>query len=146
MRIIEDLKIDLEIFLEDITKEPKKFPKIFLRSLQGMLNTTFGIPWKYVHPIRAYKQRRKIKQYVQGTYYEDCRYHPCKLIKIDNEGHMTGFDMVRGHESCCSLFHCGVVKLTKEEAEKRVEIIKTLGYDELYKYLNLDENNETKKT
>lgn len=51
-----------------------------------------------------------------GDYYEDCAYHPCLCIRVlDDE--VSGVSLVDG--SCprsCDIKHCGIRKLTLEEA------------------------------
>ena len=51
-----------------------------------------------------------------GDYYEDCACHPCLCIRVlDDE--VAGISLVDGSmDRCCSVRHCGVRRLTYEEA------------------------------
>ena len=51
-----------------------------------------------------------------GDYYEDCAYHPCVCIKVDDDD-IYGISLVDGSAGReCSKTHCGVVKITFKEA------------------------------
>jgi len=55
-----------------------------------------------------------------GTFYEDCRYYPILcLVRDDLDGSLTGLCLIDGYVGDCSLFHCGVVPLSFEEAIQR---------------------------
>ncbi len=51
-----------------------------------------------------------------GDFYEDCAYHPCLCMRVlDKE--VAGISLVDGSvDRCCSIGHCGVRRLTAEEA------------------------------
>ena len=52
-----------------------------------------------------------------GDYYEDCAYHPCLCIHIHKKERMVdGVSLVNGVWRQCGVPHCGVRKLTLEEA------------------------------
>jgi hypothetical protein len=52
-----------------------------------------------------------------GEYYEDCRYHPNLCVSVDYENDsIVGISLLIGVEGDCSPFHCGIRKLTEEEA------------------------------
>jgi hypothetical protein len=52
-----------------------------------------------------------------GDYFEDCRYHPAVCVRIDyDEDDIVGLSLVDGSPSGCSLSHCGVRKLSFDEA------------------------------
>jgi hypothetical protein len=53
-----------------------------------------------------------------GDYYEDCAYHPCLCIESNREDDMIcGVSLVDGsYPRCCSFVHCGVRKLSLQEA------------------------------
>jgi hypothetical protein len=55
-----------------------------------------------------------------GDYYEDCAYHPCICVKVNAEDdEIQGVSLVDGsYPRSCSVEHCGVQKLTLEEALK----------------------------
>jgi len=65
-------------------------------------------------PIETYAQIKL------GDYYEDCAYHPCICVKINAEDdEILGISLVDGtYPRACSIRHCGVQKLTLEEALK----------------------------
>jgi hypothetical protein len=51
-----------------------------------------------------------------GDFYEDCAYHPC-LCTYSNGDDIEGISLVDGSiPRSCSLKHCGIKKLTTEEA------------------------------
>ncbi len=54
-----------------------------------------------------------------GELFEDCRYHPCLCIEsdsADDRDSVNGISLVDGSPCGCSIFHCGLRKLTVEEA------------------------------
>jgi hypothetical protein len=55
---------------------------------------------------------------IPGDLFEDCRYHPCLCIegnsKEDPDG-VYGISLVDGTPSGCSIYHCGLRKLSVEE-------------------------------
>ena len=54
-----------------------------------------------------------------GEFYEDCRYHPMLCLGKDGED-LTGLDLIDGTEGWgCSERHCGVIRLTIQEAALR---------------------------
>lgn len=51
-----------------------------------------------------------------GDIYEDCNYHPVICIENDR-GDLLGISMIDGSgPRGCSMFHCGVVKLSIKKA------------------------------
>jgi hypothetical protein len=54
-----------------------------------------------------------------GDIYEDCAFHPVLCTFVTSDGSVGGISLVDGsYPRCCSLFSCGVQKLTVAEAEK----------------------------
>ncbi|MGM9485549.1 hypothetical protein ACS5PN_30450 [Roseateles sp. NT4] len=53
-----------------------------------------------------------------GDIYEDCAYHPVLCVNVDyTTDDIQGISLVDGtHPRSCSLRHCGIRKLTVEEA------------------------------
>jgi len=53
-----------------------------------------------------------------GDIYEDCGYHPVVCVSVDYEkDDISGISLIDGsYPRSCSLRHCGVRKLTVEEA------------------------------
>lgn len=53
-----------------------------------------------------------------GDIYEDCAFHPVLCVKVDEEeDEISGISLIDGSwPRSCSLGHCGVRKLTVEEA------------------------------
>ena len=51
-----------------------------------------------------------------GEFYEDCSYHPCLCIRVlDDE--VSGVSLADGsYPRSCSVSHCGIRKLTLDEA------------------------------
>lgn len=64
-----------------------------------------------------------------GDIYEDCAYHPVVCGEIDTEeDYICGTSMVDGSgPRNCSLRHCGIRKLTKEEADELVAVWQAEG-------------------
>jgi hypothetical protein len=84
--------------------------------------------WK--HDIKHVKEG--LAKFTKYPYYEDCRYHVCKVTKLDadeNYGRIDveGESLVNGSWSNCSYEHCGIVHLTKEEGEERAQFVKDMG-------------------
>lgn len=51
-----------------------------------------------------------------GDFYEDCAYHPCLCIKVD-EDEVSGISLVDGSTGRgCTIGHCGIRRLTVDEA------------------------------
>lgn len=68
--------------------------------------------------------RDKKKYHIQpGDIYEDCAYHPCLCTEVEDEGDdisVSGISLIDGsYPRPCSLNHCGVIKMTLEEAWHR---------------------------
>ncbi|MFZ2451474.1 MAG: hypothetical protein WAW36_13240 [Methylovulum miyakonense] len=53
-----------------------------------------------------------------GDYYEDCSYHPCICVSVEDDGDsVSGISLVDGsYPRSCSVKHCGLRKLTLDEA------------------------------
>ncbi len=52
-----------------------------------------------------------------GDFFENCSFHPCLCIEVDERGiNIEGISLVDGHIQNCSAMHCGIRKLTLEEA------------------------------
>lgn len=52
-----------------------------------------------------------------GDYFESCSFHPCLCIEVDENGrNIEGISLVNGGIQHCSVFHCGIRKLTVDEA------------------------------
>lgn len=72
-----------------------------------------------------------LAKFAEFPYYEDCRYHVCKQLKVEQEGPgrigIEGESLINGSWSNCSYEHCGIVHLTKEEGEERAAFVKEMG-------------------
>jgi hypothetical protein len=57
----------------------------------------------------------------RGEFYEDCRYHPMLCVQPSPPGddELVGISLLDGTIGACSEDHCGVVKLTANEAIER---------------------------
>jgi hypothetical protein len=54
-----------------------------------------------------------------GDFYEDCSYHPCLCIRVDDD-EVSGISLVDGTSPrSCSIFGCGIVRLSLDEAVDR---------------------------
>ena len=54
-----------------------------------------------------------------GDFYEDCAYHPCVCIKVDDD-EVSGISLVDGSTGRgCSIAQCGIQLLTVDEALDR---------------------------
>lgn len=59
------------------------------------------------------------KVYIEkGSFYEDCAYHPCLCISVNEENdEILGISLIDGSfPRSCSLMHCGIRELTFGEA------------------------------
>lgn len=78
---------------------------------------------RYVHsPIKTYRDwkdtRDDLRAFGPGTLIENCNYHPCIVLRIDEFGDIDAWDLIGQHETSCSLWHCGIVKLTPDEVQE----------------------------
>jgi hypothetical protein len=57
----------------------------------------------------------------RGEFYEDCRYHPmlCVQAAPPEDDELVGVSLIDGGIRACSEDHCGVVRMTVEEAIAR---------------------------
>ena len=57
----------------------------------------------------------------RGEFYEDCRYHPmlCVQSSPPDDDELVGISLIDGAIGACSEDHCGVVRMTAEEAIER---------------------------
>jgi hypothetical protein len=54
-----------------------------------------------------------------GEIYEDCARHPCLCLCAEDEDEVRSVSLVDGsYPRSCSIGHCGVRKLTVEEARR----------------------------
>jgi hypothetical protein len=54
-----------------------------------------------------------------GDYFESCSFHPCVCIEVDETGrNIEGISLIDGHMQNCSVIHCGIRKLSFDEAIK----------------------------
>lgn len=52
-----------------------------------------------------------------GDYFESCSFHPCICIAVDVTGrHIEGISLVDGGIQRCNVVHCGIRRLSLEEA------------------------------
>lgn len=72
--------------------------------------------WLRYH-VRGLIAEREIRP---GDFYEDCRYHPMVCVDNYRGDDLRGVSLITGMgPSSCSMFHCGVVKMTEKEALER---------------------------
>lgn len=92
--------------------------------------------WRKQYALRWKRDIRKVnegmKQFSLYPYFEDCRYHPCKVTKLEPDPDwgrldVEGESLINGTPSSCSYFHCGIVHLTKEEGEERAAFANEYG-------------------
>lgn len=58
----------------------------------------------------------------RGEFYEDCRYHPMLCIQPSSrpdDDEMVGISLIDGGIGSCGEEHCGVVRMSVEEAIER---------------------------
>lgn len=97
-----------------------------IRATQHFLNYTLRLPSWLVYPISNFRDWKHIREFPPGTVIENCSYHPCIIIENDG-GDITALSLITNSETCCSLFHCGVVKLTAHEVQARIKAYKDNG-------------------
>jgi len=52
-----------------------------------------------------------------GEYFESCDFQPCICISVDESGrNIEGISLIDGHIQSCSAVHCGIRKLSFQEA------------------------------
>ena len=52
-----------------------------------------------------------------GEFYEDCAFHPCLCVSVEAAGVLIeGVSLVSGSISRCNIRHCGLRKLSPDEA------------------------------
>lgn len=92
--------------------------------------------WRSQYARRWKRDIKHVKdglaRFAEFPYYEDCRYHVCKVTKLEadeNYGRIDveGESLINGSWSNCSYEHCGIVHLTKEEGEERAAFVKQMG-------------------
>lgn len=86
----------------------------------------YKLYWNLKHPIATIKRYIRIKSFPIGTLVEDCRYHPCIITETDGEGGIDVISLANYKSNGCSLFHCGIEKLTPE---RTIELIKIYNKD-----------------
>jgi len=53
-----------------------------------------------------------------GDYYEDCAYHPCLCIRVDDD-EVSGISLIDGlYPRSCSVFGCAIRKLSRKESQE----------------------------
>jgi hypothetical protein len=64
---------------------------------------------------------RHVDRISRGEFYEDCRYHPMLCIQPSPSGddELVGISLIDGAIGACSEAHCGVVRMTADEAIER---------------------------
>lgn len=101
------------------------------------LNTTLADYRSY-----AGRDRRADKKYVnqfaaamrRHRYVIDCRMHPCRVHAITylawNDADLEVESLLNGKLSACSLRHCGIEPISKEQAEDMAAYHKSHTWDE----------------
>ena len=88
--------------------------------------------------MNLYKDRRKDKRYGNymlrklkfGSYVEDCRCHPSIVTEQDRwHADFCCVSLVNGRPNACSMYNCGPVPLSKEEAYERAAVMKEQGME-----------------
>jgi hypothetical protein len=52
-----------------------------------------------------------------GGFFESCNFHPCLCSRLDREGlDVEGISLVDGRVLSCNIRHCGLRRLSLEEA------------------------------
>ncbi len=75
-----------------------------------------------------------------GKIVEACNYHPSIVTRLYYDGNRVWSgdidvkSLIDGRESACSLLHCGIVPLTKEEANERVAYAEKHGINAMIDY------------
>lgn len=109
--------------------------KRFWRDIRFFLSYDLRVPYWLLQPWNTWQERRIIKEFPPGTLIEDCSYHPCIVLENDGKGDLTTFDLVLGHGGGgCSIFHCGVIKLSLDEVHHMLDLYKEGGDRALLKY------------
>jgi len=93
--------------------------------------------WRKRYWLRQRRDEQHVKdgltKFAKFPYYEDCRYHVCKIVKIEancpaaGRIDVEGESLINGTYSSCSYEHCGIIHLTKEDGEERIAFVKQMG-------------------
>ena len=79
------------------------------------------------------RMNRGLREFAASPFYEDCRYHPCRVETLHPnepwEGRLDidGVSLIDGSPSSCSYEHCGILHLSEAEATERMEFMNTMG-------------------
>jgi len=121
------------------------------KNIYGMSKTGgrhFKLPRYRLREIKKNRMKRRrsiesaVKWLSKNPYYEDCSYVPVKLVDYeyysgDYSLDLFGENMLTHTQGSCSYQHCGVLLLTEDEANERVDYIKKYGmYPYQLKYIH----------
>ena len=98
-----------------------------LRDIQFFLNYTCHLPHALVYPIWHIKNFFFCRKFPVGSYVEDCRFHPCIVTKNDGLGDIEVISLCNSTFNSCSLYHCGIVRLTEEQVREYIKAYKEGG-------------------
>jgi hypothetical protein len=100
--------------------------KRHIRAGLGSLVHALGMPDRAPRPWRkptiyAPDDMTGMDRIKRGEFYEDCRYHPmlCTQPSPPDGDELVGVSLIDGGIGSCSEDHCGVVRMTVEEAIER---------------------------
>lgn len=89
----------------------------------------YNVLYAIKYPVETFKDWKYRRNFRPGDIIEDCRYHPCVIHTINSDGDIHATSMVSGGMSSCSLWHCGVTKMTLDQALRFCKIYSESGYD-----------------
>jgi len=93
--------------------------------IQAMRNHCLDLFYQTRWLVTDPKDFFRVKRFRVGTFIEDCRYHPCVIIRADGTGDIDVISLLDGSRSSCSLYHCGIRRCTVED----VEVCQKLFYE-----------------
>jgi len=82
----------------------------------------------------AHSDSEPTPSFAPGDIYEDCAQHPCLCVGVvdnDYEEGIWGISLIDGsYPRSCSLYHCGVRKITVDEAWEMKRVIQKINREE----------------
>lgn len=81
-----------------------------------------GYKLKHHHKLSGAITMMKRKRIRVGDIFESCGYHPVRCTYVNYySDDIRGTSLISGKESCCSIWHCGVVRITDERAQQLID-------------------------
>lgn len=87
-----------------------------------------GHKLKHHHKLSGAILMMKRKRIRVGDIFESCDYHPLRCTYVNYYADdIRGVSLISGKEGCCSIWHCGVYRLTNERAQQLIDAYNAEG-------------------